>query len=871
MVSEDNTSTEKPKDIAGWIVHRSWTIGTLCLWFMIACWIPGLRLLPMQKRLRLSFSDMGIVGDFSNRAIEAEKDYYMLWCKACNLAEHEEYLEDQGRILRILQKVKEREHSCRDITWSTAEDPDPNMKPEEYWDQTGSVTLIPIDLGRTPEKCTHYLAGYLRSNVRGQESGDVKGGLASALALMEGSNNAVGKEVAQHQMILLPLMMVLLCNVVGGFWRCLTPLFISFWATVTSSFVLLELKYAFPDLQVGFMSNTIPFVCLAFSVDYAIFFWTRLEKERKARPAKEDYLECVAHAIRRVSEVIICSTVVMIAGFMCNTVYPNMNEYGYVACNIQLSTGVFFCGFYSLVTVPTWAAMFPSLYDNREPNAPTWLAALLPTVVTALPESKKFWRTWAGWVTRGYQMFIIPLLVFCAMIPLLVCFFKYEPNYDMLGLMDYDGIPESDAYHKMNDHFGASKSAKWMYVVNVHELGPAHQGAALLQTDDAVTASAQVQTAEEVAFAQHAMKMSRKANAFHVKPGHGTIMEKEVGEEVCKLSEKLLAFMKERHFKVNSEKIDGVWYGADPFHGKGKVGCRSQEDISTGLQESSKTFSDLFEDQIHKDGHKLIFSFYPGVESMGERSQHLYHMLRDYFEPEIAHEFEMNGKRYWFSAKHTSPISTIIEAQVECKRQCPLVCLLGCGVAFFGVATMFRALFLPFKFLLTVIIPIMSTCGLATAVFQENWFEWLGCNSLAQDGGVMWTVFYSNLGLMFGLAMDYDIFLFSRVYEFRHDGYDNLSSVQKGVVETGPVITSAGCFMMLSFWFMMVSGIRNLTQIAFLYFFGVMIDTFVIRTCIAPCVLCWGEVFNYWPGYIPPATKKYDVDSVDYDRDDDEK
>lgn len=83
-------------------------------------------------------------------------------------------------------------------------------------------------------------------------------------------------------------------------------------------------------------------------------------------------------------------------------------------------------------------------------------------------------------VTRGKMMFVIPLVVYAAMVPFLVCYTKFEPNYDILNLQGYDGIPEFKVYKKMNDYFGASRSVKWMFVVNVHELGPAHHGAALL-------------------------------------------------------------------------------------------------------------------------------------------------------------------------------------------------------------------------------------------------------------------------------------------------------------------------------------------------------------------------------------------------------
>merc|ERR1719408_522013 len=146
----------------------------------------------------------------------------------------------------------------------------------------------------------------------------------------------------------------------------------------------------------------------------------------------------------------------------------------------------------------------------------------------------------------------------------------------------------------------------------------------------------------------------------------------------------------------------------------------------------------------------------------------------------------------------------------------------GCTVlvSFVGVAILFRAAFLPFKFIMTILIPLSAVFGLAVAVFQESWFEIVGAKSKDLHDGVSYMIPYNFLGALFGLAMDYDIFLFARVYEYRHEGYDNVSSVQKSLVETGPVVMTAGTFMCLSFFMMMISGIMCMAQMAFLYFFG---------------------------------------------------
>merc|ERR1740130_364464 len=370
--------------------------------------------------LALPSYDMDLVGDWNDRAVMGTMSYYLLWCNGCEITKHPEYFEDRGRALRVLQKVKEREHPCRDMTWSTHDNPAPGMNSFNYVSSSGSVAFIAIDGGIDPRKCSHAMGGYLRDLHR-QGSGDVKEGLSSASSRVEGSYGAVSGEITHHQLMLMPIMLLLMWNVCGGLWRSLTNIIVSSWAAGASNAFLLVMHKVNPDLELGFLANTIPFVCLAFCTDYSIFFWTRFQKEREENSAKEMYLSCIVTALRKSSEVIICSTIVMIAAYISGALYPHMNDMGQMAANLQLAAALLLCGFFTLVVLPAWAACFPSLFDNREPNSPNCIHSCLPAMLTTLPEGKHFWRTWTGFVTRGKMMVIIPLLAYAAMAPFVVC------------------------------------------------------------------------------------------------------------------------------------------------------------------------------------------------------------------------------------------------------------------------------------------------------------------------------------------------------------------------------------------------------------------------------------------------------------------
>merc|ERR1719361_2366897 len=132
---------------------------------------------------------------------------------------------------------------------------------------------------------------------------------------------------------------------------------------------------------------------------------------------------------------------------------------------------------------------------------------------------------------------------------------------------------------------------------------------------------------------------------------------------------------------------------------------------------------------------------------------------------------------------------------------------------------------------------------------------------IERTGGLIWSTAYTGMGLIFGLAIDYDIFLFARVYERRMEGFDNISAVRMAITETGSVISVAGTVMCISFFFVARSDIFFVSQLGVLYFFGVAIDTYIVRTLLAPAVLCLSERMNYWPGKVPPATLVWDGDA----------
>jgi len=170
------------------------------------------------------------------------------------------------------------------------------------------------------------------------------------------------------------------------------------------------------------------------------------------------------------------------------------------------------------------------------------------------------------------------------------------------------------------------------------------------------------------------------------------------------------------------------------------------------------------------------------------------------------------------------------------------------------LAAVFSSVLVGLKMIVTIAIPILAEYGLTVAVYQHGWLEWAGVH---ETGGVKWTLPYTTSCFLIALAMDYDIFLFARVYERRRQGYDNTSAVRLAAEETGPVISLAGTLMVLAFVFVFLSPVTLISQIGFLYSFGVAFDVYVVRLWLAPGTLCFLEDMNYWPAEMPKVSKSY--------------
>ena len=142
-----------------------------------------------------------------------------------------------------------------------------------------------------------------------------------------------------------------------------------------------------------------------------------------------------------------------------------------------------------------------------------------------------------------------------------------------------------------------------------------------------------------------------------------------------------------------------------------------------------------------------------------------------------------------------------------------------------------------------------ASFGVVVAIFQWGWgSEALGLGSAGPVEAFLPAIM---LAILFGLSMDYQVFLVSRMHEeWVHTG-DNRRSVTVGQAATGRVITAAATIMILVFLAFVFGGQRVIAEFGIGLASAVLIDAFILRTVLVPALMHAFGRANWWlPGWI---------------------
>ena len=165
------------------------------------------------------------------------------------------------------------------------------------------------------------------------------------------------------------------------------------------------------------------------------------------------------------------------------------------------------------------------------------------------------------------------------------------------------------------------------------------------------------------------------------------------------------------------------------------------------------------------------------------------------------------------------------------------------------------SILLPIKAVLLNFASLLATIGVLTAIFIDDKFKFLVGDFINTK-----TLDTSSLVLVaivaFGLSMDYEVFLLSRIKEEHESGKSNVESVAQGLQKSARIITAAAFILAIVFAAFIISGVTSIKMMGFGIAFAILLDATLIRAFLVPALMRLFGNLNWWA---PKFLKRFTI------------
>jgi RND superfamily putative drug exporter len=193
----------------------------------------------------------------------------------------------------------------------------------------------------------------------------------------------------------------------------------------------------------------------------------------------------------------------------------------------------------------------------------------------------------------------------------------------------------------------------------------------------------------------------------------------------------------------------------------------------------------------------------------------------------------------------------------------PLQIAVVIGLSFLLLILAFRTVVVPPQAAVMNLLSIGASYGVLTAVFQYGWLS--GLIGLSGAVPIVSYVPLFMFAILFGLSMDYEVFLVSQIEEHHHAGEDNKGSVVSGLVTSARVITAAALIMVFVFGSFVLNGDPTIKQFGIGLAVAVILDATVVRCLLVPALMVlMGERNWYMPRWLDKVTPRISIEGAEY-------
>lgn len=189
----------------------------------------------------------------------------------------------------------------------------------------------------------------------------------------------------------------------------------------------------------------------------------------------------------------------------------------------------------------------------------------------------------------------------------------------------------------------------------------------------------------------------------------------------------------------------------------------------------------------------------------------------------------------------------IADYQTIVKQRFISVLALVVGGTLLALLAGFRSLFAAVKAIALNLLSVASSFGALVLVFQEG--HGIRIFGVPEGTGSIFPIVpIVAFAIVFGLSMDYEVFLVARVLEARRNGLSELEAIPEGIARTAGLITSAAAIMIVVFGAFTFGNFLVIKMLGFTLAVAVFIDATIVRIVIGPALLRVAGDWNWWPG-----------------------
>ena len=252
------------------------------------------------------------------------------------------------------------------------------------------------------------------------------------------------------------------------------------------------------------------------------------------------------------------------------------------------------------------------------------------------------------------------------------------------------------------------------------------------------------------------------------------------------------------------------------------------------------------------DGESVLVSFQMTGGRNDEANREIVRQLRNEIRPEIFGAVQAEGVKVYVSGGS----ARVLDITGIYSDATPRIFAFVLGLSFLLMLVAFRSIVIPIKAILLNLLSTAAAFGVMVLVFHEGWFaEPLG---IVSSGVIESWVPIFVFTILFGLSMDYHLFILTRIKEARDRGLDSRAAVARGISVTSGTITSAASIMVVVFAVFVTFKFVFIQQLGLGLAVAVFIDATLIRSLLLPASMTllgdWNWWLPRWLGWLPKVT-----------------